>query len=222
MKQDDDDREMVETAHSMAREMLEELHDEMGELTLETAVKHLPAVPSVREVRALLEAARKDPRDYLVMRTLYATGVRRAELAAMRIADVSHDDATIFVRNGKGSEDRYVCVDLETLKRLRAWQGDRPVDDLLFGVKPQMVEHIVVTYGREVGLVQKYAAMERSFSPHSLRHAFATHRYEAGMDLAALQQLLGHRYLSTTLIYIHTSLRHLQKQYRKTDPLRSR
>lgn len=222
--QDDDDADEVRKAtyRAMDREIAAELADEIGEVPIEMAVKQLPAVPSVREVRTLLDCARVEPRDYLMLRIFYSTGVRVAELSGLVFADVSQDDETIFVREGKGGYDRYVLIDARTLKLIHEWQGSRPVSDSIIDLQPRQMGRIVHEYGRLAGLVQKYEAMGRSFSPHSLRHAFATHRYDAGMDLGTIQKLLGHRFLTTTMIYVQTSMRHLRKEYDRTDTLRER
>lgn len=220
--QDDDDADEIRNAaiRAMDREIADELADEIGEVPIEMAVKQLPAVPSVREVRTLLDCARVEPRDYLIVRIFYYTGIRVAELTGLAFADISQDDETVFVRGGKGGYDRYVLVDGRTLKLIQEWQGSRPVSDPVIDLEPRQIGRIVHDYGRLAGLVQKYEAMGRSFSPHSLRHAFATHRYDGGMDLATIQKLLGHRFLTTTMIYVHVSMRHMHKEYHKTDPLR--
>lgn len=217
MKDDKDDGAAVGVT---AGEMLAEMRAEFGDLATGLPMKHLPGVPTVREVHALLDSAKDEPRDHLILRILYYTGVRVGELEALRLADMSFYDGTAFVRGGKGNKDRYVCVDERTLKLVRDWQGDRPLSDAVIGLKSRQLERVVVHYGRVVGLVEKFEAMDRSFSPHSLRHAYATHRYDAGMDLAVLMKLLGHCFLSTTLVYVETSMRHARRVYRKTDPLR--
>jgi integrase len=86
--------------HAMAAEIAAELADEMGDLDVDLARKTLPAVPTVREVRSLLDVTRPEARDHLIMRLLYYTGIRVGELAALCFADV-RDDETIFVRRGQ-------------------------------------------------------------------------------------------------------------------------
>ena len=205
----------------MVKELASELRDEIGNLPIEDAIKHLPAVPSVREVRTLLDCAKDEPRDYLALRIFYYTGIRLSELEKLRFADV-FDDGSALVREGKGGWDRYVCIDARTHALIRSAQASNALSDRIINVHARQIEHLVAHYGRLAGLVQKYEAMTRSFSAHSLRHAFATHRYDAGMDLFVIKRLLGHRFLSTTLIYVRTSMRHERKQYLKTDPLRGR
>lgn len=218
---DEETSALLRERHAMAAEIASELEDEMGPLSLELAVKALPAVPTVREVKSLLLAAQSELRDYLAMRIPYYTGVRVGELAAFCLADF-FDDGTALVRQGKGGYDRYVCVDPKTLALVRKLHGSKDPAKPVLGVGERQIERIVRDYGLQTGLVQKYEAMARSFSPHSLRHAFATHRYNNGMDLFTLQKLLGHRYLTTTLIYVQTSMHHIAAQYRKTDPLREK
>lgn len=204
-------------------EIVAELRDEFGgDLPIEVALKKLPATPSTREVRELIESARDHPRNYMILRLFYYTGVRVSELAHLCFADVSYDAGTVFVRSGKEDRDRYVFLDEHTLELVRRWQGERPPSDSVVGIRQRDLAALVTKYGKKVGLVQKYAAMGRGFSPHSLRHAFATHRYDMGMDLYVLMKLLGHQYVSTTLIYVQASMRHIRKAYRKTDPLKGR
>ena len=207
---------------TVAAEIAAELADELGGIAPELAIKRLPAVPTVREVRRLLDCTKEDPRAHLIVRILYATGIRAGELAALHFAHVAFDVGTIFIDSGKGDRDRYVCVDARTLELIRAWQGERALSTPVVGIKTDQIAHVVREFGLRAGLVQKYEGMGRSFSPHSLRHAFATHRHDAGMDLFALQRLLGHQFLSTTLIYVETSMKQLIRQYRKADPLREK
>src|SRR5690242_18747782 len=93
---DDEDEPEEATANNAAlEELAAELADEMGDFSLALAAKRLPAVPSVREVEALLECARNEPRDYLMLRILYYTGVRAHEMSNLTFADISHDDGTV-------------------------------------------------------------------------------------------------------------------------------
>jgi len=201
-----------------AEEIAAELKGELGSVSVEAAVKQLPAVPTVEEVFALMRAP-QDDRDRLVIRLFYATGVRTAELANVRFADLFWDDLLIFVRLGKESKDRYVGADSHTFKLLASHAEGKPLDELVCGVGSRELERIVHRYADEIGLVAKYEAMERTFSPDSLRHAYATHCYDGGMDLLALKKLMGHQFLTTTEIYVQTSMRRTMEEYRKAHPL---
>ena len=198
-----------------AREVFEELVDELGDAAL--TGKHLPAVPTRREIRRLIQAARP-PRDRLIMRLLYATGVRVGELVKLQAADV-RSDLTVFIRSGKEDKDRYVCVDPATMRMLERWIAADPNRESLLDISVRQVNRLVKEYAGPLGLVEKYEQMNRSFSPHSFRHAFATHSYENGMDLYVLKKLMGHEFLTTTEIYVATSMRYARKVYRKTNEL---
>lgn len=163
------------------------------------------AIPTREEVGILLQAATVQPRDYLLMRLLYATGVRVGEVVALRWADVNWDELTIFVRDGKGDKDRYVLVDPTTLRLLAERKGESTPEMTLFGIKARAADKQFRKFARQTGLFQKYGEQGLGLAPHSFRHAFATHSYENGMDVYSLQALLGHEFLSTTYIYIKTA-----------------
>lgn len=183
--------------------------------------KMLPAVPGRDEMQALL-AAPDNGRDRLIIRLFYATGVRVAELAALSYGDLTPGEGTIFVRKGKEHKERLVCADPETFERLLAWQkmarDGKPATGEIFGLTTRQLERVVTHWGNQVGLVKKYRDMQRSFSPHAIRHAFATHSYERGMDLYALKKLLGHQFLETTEIYVQVAMAHTRHVYLKTGP----
>lgn len=194
----------LDTTDEHDKERLIELSEE---LELEQLVRgeHLPAVPTREEVRALMEAPDND-RDKLILRTFYATGMRVGEMAELKFADIRHDEQRIHVRSGKGDLDRYVLADPRTMQLLAAHRGERALADNVF-LSVRRLHQIVADAAEKTGLLAKYHAIDRFLSPHSLRHAYATHTYENGMDLFTLKKLLGHAYLDTTEIYIATSVR---------------
>jgi len=174
-----------------------------------------------KELVAAYKTGKKAARNKLIVRLLYATGMRIEELANLRFCDVFYDNGTIFIREGKGSKDRYVCADPETFEMLRVWQeeGNKSPYDSVPGVKVRQIRRIVETAGDMAGVSQKYDAMGRVFSAHSFRHAFATHLYENGMSIFAIKKLLGHEYLSTTEMYINCTIEQAQKEYEKSELL---
>ncbi|MBI2264684.1 MAG: tyrosine-type recombinase/integrase [Armatimonadetes bacterium] len=95
---------------------------------------------------------------------------------------------------------------------MKRWQEEAAgkLEDSVFGLTLRQLRRIVERAADIVGIPQRYKAMERIFSPHSLRHAFATHSYENGMRVLTLKKLLGHEFLGTTEIYIFTAIRHRQ------------
>jgi integrase/recombinase XerD len=161
----------------------------------------IPVILSLEEVAHFLECA-TDPGQHAILTTAYATGLRVSELTHLRVADIDSQRMTIRVEQGKGQKDRYVMLSPRLLSELRAWWKQTRSPHWLFpGTPPQ--EPI------SIGAVQKAcqqacrrAGIDKHITPHSMRHAFATHLLEAGTDLRRIQLLLGHRSLATTARYL--------------------
>ncbi len=186
-------------------------------------VLHLPTILSQEEVARLIDAARTPYHRALLM-TLYATGVRRAELTHLKVSDIDSQRMVIHIQGGKGRKDRDVMLSPKLLETLRehwrrlkrkpsAWlfpgnrwhRGDRPIDTK------------VVWYACQQAAQR--AGIQKEVHPHTLRHCFATHLLEAGADLRTIQMLLGHRDLEETTIYLHLSERHLSATASPLDVL---
>lgn len=177
-------------------------------------VLHLPMILSQEEVARLIDSART-PFHRIVLMTLYATGVRRAELARLKISDIDSQRMVIHIQGGKGRKDRDVMLSPKLLQALREyWRGLRrkPTQWLFPGgrshtascpITPKVVYHACCHAAHRAGL------QEKKIHPHTLRHCFATHLLENGTDLRTIQLLLGHRDLEETTIYLHLSRRHL-------------
>lgn len=166
--------------------------------------RRLPVVLSPGEVREFLKAVDKvNHRSFLT--TLYATGLRLSEGLGLIPTDIDSQRMVMRVRQGKGKKDRYVPLSAQLLDLLRRhWKATRPRRWLFEGLKP----------GRPLsdGAVQRActraslrAGISKVVTPHTLRHSFATHLLEAGTDLRAIQQVMGHRSLGTTAIYLHVA-----------------
>ena len=160
----------------------------------------------------------------MILRLLYSTGMRVQELANLKFCDIFYDNQTIFIREGKGGKDRYVCADQKTFELLREWQqeDDKSLEDSVPGIKVRQIKRIVEKAGEITGISQKYDAMNRVYSAHSFRHAFATHLYENGMSIFAIKKLLGHEFLTTTEIYINCTIKQARKEYEEANPLSER
>lgn len=205
----------------LERERLAELEDELKED--EATGRRLPAVPTREELAALLDLVEKNHhRDYIIIRLFYATGCRRSELEKMRLADLNLKEQRIFVRDGKWDKDRYVLVDKKTAQLLDDFTYGRALDDPVFDIQDRQINRRVVKWGEDAGIVARYDAQDRSFTSNSLRHCFATHMHEAGVDLFTLRDLLGHRFLSTTKIYVHAGVGKLIGDYERCHPLAQR
>lgn len=187
----------------------------------------IPKALSEREVEALLAAP--DPsealglRDRTLLEVVYATGVRVSELVALNRGQVRSDAGYVLVE-GKGRKQRLVPLGEEAfhwllcyLDRSRPYLLRRRACDRLFvsqkgsGLSRQAVWYRIRHHARKVGI-------EKPLSPHTLRHSFATHLLNHGMDLRSLQMLLGHSDLSTTQIYTHIARQRLKELHATHHP----
>ena len=171
--------------------------------------KKLPVVLSPDEVLRLLEAA-PEGRDRVLFQTAYACGLRVHELVRLQVADLDSPRMVIHVRQGKGSKDRLVPLSPRLLGELRAyWRRFRPTTWLFPGVTA--AGHLSTARVQKLfQLALGQAGLSKRATPHTLRHSYATHLLEAGVDLLTLQRLLGHRDLKTTAHYVHLSTQQLQ------------
>lgn len=175
--------------------------------------RRLPVVLSPEEVALLIDSA-KNLMHRAILMTLYATGLRRAELCRLRVADIDSDRMMIHVREGKGGRDRDVLLSPKLLETLREyWRWLKPKTWLFPGMVNNWRADVPITtkiVWSAVNEARKRAGITKRVSPHTLRHSFATHMLEAGADLRTIQVLLGHAKLADTTVYLHLSLRHLQ------------
>jgi integrase/recombinase XerD len=173
----------------------------------------LPVILSQDEVARLIEAA-SSPFHHTILTTLYATGVRRAELTQLKLTDVDSQRMVIHVQGGKGRKDRDVMLSPNLLMELRDHYRSlrcKPKTWLFPGGKWHTAAHPIDT--KVVWYACREAAqranIQKPLHPHTLRHCFATHLLENGTDLRTIQLLLGHSSLKETTVYLHVSQRHL-------------
>jgi integrase/recombinase XerD len=185
---------------------------------------HLPTILSQEEVGRLIDAALTSYHRTLLM-TLYATGVRRAELTHLKVSDIDSQRMVIHVRGGKGRKDRDVMLSPRLLEELREhWRRLKPKPSrwLFPGdrwhTSDTPIDTKVVWYACQQAAQR--AGIQKNVHPHTLRHCFATHLLEAGADLRTIQMLLGHRDLEETTIYLHLSERHLNATASPLDLLK--
>jgi integrase/recombinase XerD len=175
--------------------------------------RRLPLVLSLEEVRLLIDSA-ENLMHRAMMMTLYATGIRRAELCHLQVADIDSPRMVIHVRHGKGDQDRDVPLTPKLLETLREyWRWMKPKTWLFPGMVNGWRADVPITdkmAWAAVHTAATRAGIEKHVGPHTLRHCFATHMLEAGADLRTIQILLGHAKLADTTVYLHLSRRHLQ------------
>lgn len=175
--------------------------DEIRNLVYARRPKRLPTVLSVEEVEALVEAVRPATHRLALM-TAYSAGLRVSETAQLRVEDI--DSARMVIRiRGKGQKEREVPLSPRLLELFRAhYRVARPKTWLFSGRDPDT--HLSVrSLQRVCTRFAARAGIRRKFTFHSVRHSFATHNLEAGVDLKTIQTLLGHARLATTTIYTH-------------------
>jgi integrase/recombinase XerC len=197
--------------------------------------KKLPAVMDRQQVDELFQLAEQAAhdggfqgvRDLAMLELFYSTGMRLGELAGANIADVDLVSDQVKVR-GKGRKERilplgghaeralrrYYTARDERLASLPAGQGDRRAVFLSSRGGRLSARTVQRAVKRLVGVIDSRGGLKT----HSLRHSFATHLLDAGADLRAVQELLGHASLSTTQVYTHTSVERLKKVYHQAHP----
>ncbi len=193
------------------------------------APKKLPEMVTAAQLADLLDALPATPagrRDRAALELLYGAGLRGGELVALGLDDVDLGRRLVRVR-GKGGKERVVPFGREAEKALRSYLPDRAAWRARPGAAAAGEPLFVNQRGgrltdrslrRVVDAAVRHVALVHRLHPHSLRHAFATHLLEAGMDLRAIQELLGHASLSTTQRYTHLDLAHLMETYARAHP----
>lgn len=172
--------------------------------------KRLPNVLSYSEIDRLFEATR-NLKQRTIFKTAYASGLRVGEVAGLKISDIDSDRMTIRINQGKGKKDRYTILAKSLLPDLRLYyQAFRPRIWLFPGSKKDKPIN-VNTIQKAFKTSLQIAGIQKPVSMHSLRHSFATHFLENGGNLIKLKELLGHRNLRTTMMYVHLQHKDLIK-----------
>ena len=188
------------------------------------APKKLPGVLDVDQINQLLNIKETDPislRDKAIMELLYSSGLRLAELVALNPIDLNIQDRSLTVI-GKGNKKRMLPIGSKAIDAIKAWiqirsQIAAPDEEALFvgnrgnRLSRRSIQSRINHWSKKNGLTQ-------DVYPHLLRHSFATHLLEASGDLRAVQELLGHKDISTTQVYTHLDFQHLAETYDKAHP----
>ena len=169
----------------------------------------LPQVLSREEVAALIEKTSNVKHRALLMAT-YGGGLRLQEVCHLKLCDIDSDRMTLRVEQGKGAKDRYTLLSTRLLSELRRyWLAERPKLWLFPAARTpeqpmhKKTAHLIYHAAKERAGITKAGGI------HALRHAFATHLLEAGVDVHTIQRLMGHDSLSTTARYFHLAQKHL-------------
>lgn len=166
--------------------------------------KILPSVFSKEEVSLILKSIR-NRKHYCLIALTYASGLRLGEVISLKPCDIDSDRMQLKVRGGKGYKDRYTLLPQQLLEKLREYfKSYRPVTYLFEGQIPG-VPYSATSAQSVLKKALKSAGITKDASFHTLRHSFATHLLEQGTNVRIIQELLGHRSLKTTTVYLHIS-----------------
>jgi integrase/recombinase XerD len=180
--------------------------------------KKLPVVLSKDEIRSLIDNT-KSTKSKLMIKMLYSSGLRLSECLHLKVNDLEFKEKIGWVRKGKGKKDRLIILSDILIAELEAFlKQKKEKNPLVFtnrmgmALSPRNVQKIIKNSARKAGI-------NKRVTPHSLRHSFATHLLEAGVDIRKIQELLGHANLQTTQIYTKVSTEELKKVKSPLDSL---
>ena len=202
--------------------------DPFRDISMRQKARRLPGVLTEDEVRALLSVQRhtfQDERDHMLFLFIYNTGCRISEALGVDIGDIEFGKRRILIR-GKGGKQRFVFFSPRTADEMKSYLEAREEFLLSRGIRDEKA-FLIGDKGRRLPfssahiIFDKYRILlgwQKEFTPHTLRHSFATHLMDRGADIRLVQELLGHESISTTQIYTHVSRGRLQKVYEETHP----
>jgi integrase/recombinase XerD len=176
--------------------------------------KHLPAVLTKDEMRALLANADTE-KSRLMISLLYSTGLRVSEVVNLKKNDIDFGERTGWVRKGKGSKDRLFSISDQLTKDLQEYLKEREYAYVFSKDKPLTTRNIQ----KIIKQTSQRAGVQKKVTPHTLRHSFATHLLEQGTDIRVIQAMLGHSNLNTTQVYTHVSSDQIKKVANPLDTL---
>ncbi len=180
--------------------------------------RKIPSVLTKEEVKKLLNALPTE-KSKLMASLIYACGFRVSELANLKLSNLDFNEKVGYIRQAKGRKDRIFNIPLFLVKDLEKQIKEQQVDNqeyLFTGPKGKLSDRNMQKIVRSAA---KRAGINKKTSPHTLRHSFATHLLENGVDIRKIQELLGHADLSTTQIYTHISTEELKKIKSPIDSL---
>ncbi len=176
--------------------------------------KNIPVVLSKEEMKRMLDAT-TNSKHKLIMELLYSSGLRLSECINLNVEDLELDEKIGWVRKGKGSKDRFFILSERLIKNLRTYMENKK-GRIFTGYHGALSKRAVQ---KLVAAAAERAGIRKKVKVHTLRHSFATHLLEAGVDIRKIQELLGHSDLSTTQIYTRVSAAQLKSVKSPLDSL---
>ena len=185
--------------------------------------KKVPAFLTIEEMTELFNIPNMRLRDRAMIELLYSSGLRIQELLSLNLKNIDYISILVTVR-GKGDKERIVPVGDKSLSAIREYINERRAQGLPYDINSPLflnsqakrldqrsARRVINNWFIKAGITKKV-------SPHTLRHTFATHILDRGCDLRSVQEMLGHKNLSTTQIYTHVTIESLKKVYEKSHP----
>ncbi len=203
-------------------------HNVFSDISIKAKGLHLPSFLTEDEVKRLLSMPREsfaDERDHMLFLFIYNSGARISEALSVDVSQLDFRSRRVLIK-GKGSKLRYLFFSEITAAELKAYLEKR---EIFLASKGKSGEKALFVSDRGNRLpfstshiiFEKYASLcgfDKEFTPHTLRHSFATHLLERGADIRAVQELLGHESISTTQIYTHVTKSRLHETYDNAHP----
>jgi len=168
--------------------------------------KILPKYLTEHKINAILESARPNKRDYILLLTLWRTGLRVSELTNLKKRDINYEEMIIHIHQGKGRVDRIIPLDKYLGDLLSFHMSNMNLDDIIFPISTTQVRNITHKYQGEENL-----------HPHTFRHSYAVHCLKNGVNIRVLQKLLGHEDLSTTAVYLDLIGQDIKDEFKKVE-----
>ena len=183
------------------------LRKNISDLPYQKREQYARLVPEKKEIKEMIERT-KNTKHKLVIGLLYAAGLRCSEIIKIKLEDIDVNRRLLLVRQGKGAKDRYTILSEKIIEQIKHYLRTRLYQSpYLFA---SCDGHITTRTVEAILAAASHTANTKKYTPHSLRHSFATHLMEAGTKTEYIQQLLGHKDLRTTRIYEGITTRHLQ------------
>lgn len=214
---------------SFYKYLKQENHVEVNPFVALHSIKKPARLPTTVEEKQLIHLLDLLPkhnfasfRDYLLLKFIYLTGVRRSELISLKQNDFLTNSNEILI-SGKGNKQRFIFIDDNLMAEIREYIALKSNEFL-----EEDIEYLFVTDGakqmypnfvyRKVKQILSLISTNEKRSPHVLRHSFATHLLQNGADLMSIKELLGHDSLQSTQVYTHVNIKDLKKIYKKAHP----
>ncbi len=192
------------------------LKKDFGDIKIPKKERKLPEVLTKEEVKKLIESA-DNIKSRLIISLLYSSGLRVSELVNLKVDDLNFDEKTGWVRKGKGSKDRLFTLSANLAEELKEHLEAKGKENKYIFSKDEPLTTRNIQ--KIIKGTRQRAGVNKRVTPHTLRHSFATHLLESGVDIRMIQTMLGHANLNTTQVYTHISSEQIKKVKNPLDML---